>query len=176
MTNVPRRDFVGLMAAAGAAGCCPCGGEPPERIEIHEGAIRFLVDVRHGHKTGFYLDQRAARAQVGAFAAGRDVLNCFSYTGGFGLACAAGGAKSVENLDLLYVGAIYLLPTSVNNVKTEEFTKVMAHTMKKGETAYEVFSSYGIDYYENLGKLKSYNHGNDLTKIAAGEKLLIPII
>ncbi len=82
----------------------------------------------------------------------------------------------VDNLDLLYVGAIYLLPTSVNNVKTEEFTKVMAHTMKKGETAYEVFSSYGIDYYENLGKLKSYNHGNDLTKITAGEKLLIPII
>ena len=74
------------------------------------------------------------------------------------------------------VGAIYLLPTSASNVKTEEFTKVMAHTMKKGETAYDVFSSYGIDYYENLGKLKSYNHGNDLTKIAAGEKLLIPII
>ena len=82
----------------------------------------------------------------------------------------------VDNLDLLYVGAIYLLPTSVNNVKTEEYTKVMAHTMKKGETAYEVFTSYGIDYYENLGKLKSYNHGNDLTKISAGEKLLIPII
>ena len=82
----------------------------------------------------------------------------------------------VDNLDLLYVGAIYLLPTSVNNVKTEEFTKVMAHTMKKGETAYEVFTSYGIDYYENLGKLKSYNHGNDLTKITTGEKLLIPII
>ena len=82
----------------------------------------------------------------------------------------------VDNLDLLYVGAIYLLPTSVNNVKTEEYTKVMAHTMKKGETAYEVFTSDGIDYYENLGKLKSYNHGNDLTKITAGEKLLIPII
>ena len=82
----------------------------------------------------------------------------------------------VDNLDLLYVGAIYLLPTSVNNVKTEEFTKVMAHTMKRGETAYEVFTAYGIDYYENLPKLKSYNHGNDLTKIAAGEKLLIPII
>ena len=76
------------------------GDEPPEFIEIHEGAIRYMVDVRKGHKTGFYLDQRDARAQVGAFAAGRDVLNCFSYTGGFGLACAAGGAKSVENLDI----------------------------------------------------------------------------
>ena len=84
--------------------------------------------------------------------------------------------NGVDNLDLLYVGAIYLLPTTVNNVKTDIFTKVMAHTMKKGETAYEVFTSYGIDYYENLGKLKSYNHGSDLTKISAGEKLLIPII
>ena len=69
-------------------------------MEIAEGPCKFLVDVRNGHKTGFYLDQRAARAQVGAFAAGREVLNCFSYTGGFGLACAAGGAKCVENLDL----------------------------------------------------------------------------
>lgn len=76
------------------------GGEPPETIEIHEGAIRYLVDVRNGHKTGFYLDQREARAQVGEHAAGREVLNCFSYTGGFGLACAAGGANSVVNLDL----------------------------------------------------------------------------
>ena len=87
------------LTEEGAVGVL-AGEEPPELIEIHEGNIRFLVDVRHGHKTGFYLDQRAARAQVGAFAAGREVLNCFSYTGGFGLACAAGGAKCVENLDL----------------------------------------------------------------------------
>ena len=97
-SDVDARKREGL-AETGTTGVL-AGGEPPERIEIHEGDIRFLVDVRHGHKTGFYLDQRAARAQVGAFAAGRDVLNCFSYTGGFGLACAAGGAKSVENLDL----------------------------------------------------------------------------
>ena len=87
------------LTEEGAVGVL-AGEEPPERIEIHEGNVRYLVDVRHGHKTGFYLDQRAARAQVGAFAAGREVLNCFSYTGGFGLACAAGGAKCVENLDL----------------------------------------------------------------------------
>ena len=76
------------------------GEEPPELIEIREGKIRYLVDVRKGHKTGFYLDQREARAQVGEHACGRETLNCFSYTGGFGLACAAGGAKSVVNLDL----------------------------------------------------------------------------
>jgi len=76
------------------------GAEPPEKIEIRERNICYLVDVRRGHKTGFYLDQREARAAVGAYAKGKNVLNCFSYTGGFGLACRAGGAAHVENLDL----------------------------------------------------------------------------
>ena len=88
--GLPLEGTVGVLA----------GDDPPELIEIEEGAIRYLVDVRKGHKTGFYLDQREARAQVAALAAGREALNCFSYTGGFGLACAAAGAKSVENLDL----------------------------------------------------------------------------
>ena len=76
------------------------GEEPPELIEIQEGPIRYLVDVRKGHKTGFYLDQRDARAAVGALAKDADVLNCFSYTGGFGLAACAAGAKSVTHLDV----------------------------------------------------------------------------
>ena len=76
------------------------GEEPPELIEIFEGPIRYFVDVRRGHKTGFYLDQRDARAAVGALAKGRDVLNCFCYTGGFGLAAAAGGAKHVTQVDV----------------------------------------------------------------------------
>jgi len=76
------------------------GEEPPETIEIFEGPCRFLVDVRHGHKTGFYLDQRDARAAVGSLANGADVLNCFCYTGGFGLACAASGALSVTQVDV----------------------------------------------------------------------------
>ena len=76
------------------------GEEPPELVEIREGAIRYLVDVRKGHKTGFYLDQRDARAAVGALAKDADVLNCFSYTGGFGLAACAAGAKSVTHLDV----------------------------------------------------------------------------
>jgi len=76
------------------------GAEPPELIEIAEGAIRYFVDVRKGHKTGFYLDQRDARAAVGALAADRTVLNCFSYTGGFGLAAAAGGATHVTQVDV----------------------------------------------------------------------------
>lgn len=76
------------------------GEEPPELIEIAEGPCKFMVDVRKGHKTGFYLDQREARAAVGALAKDAEVLNCFCYTGGFGLYAVAGGAKSVTQVDL----------------------------------------------------------------------------
>ena len=76
------------------------GAEPPELIEIFEGEVKFLVDVRKGHKTGFYLDQRDARAAVGRLANGADVLNCFAYTGGFGLFARAAGAVSVTQVDI----------------------------------------------------------------------------
>jgi 23S rRNA (cytosine1962-C5)-methyltransferase len=76
------------------------GGEPPELIEIFEDGVKYLVDVRKGHKTGFYLDQRDARAAVARYANGADMLNCFAYTGGFGLAARAAGAQSVVQLDL----------------------------------------------------------------------------
>ena len=79
---------------------CLAGEEPPALIAITEGPIRYFVDPRKGHKTGFYLDQRDARAAVGAMAKGRTVLNCFSYTGGFGLAAAAGGASHVTQVDI----------------------------------------------------------------------------
>ena len=75
------------------------GREAPELLEIAENGVRLLVDVRQGHKTGFYLDQRDARAQVAALASGRRVLNCFAYTGGFGLAALRGGAEHVTHLE-----------------------------------------------------------------------------
>lgn len=75
------------------------GEEPPATIEIVENDLKLLVDVRKGHKTGFYLDQREARRIVGAYAFG-EVLNCFAYTGGFGLAAAQGRAKKVFQVDV----------------------------------------------------------------------------
>lgn len=76
------------------------GEEPPELIEIKEGDCKFLVDVRKGHKTGFYLDQREARAAVGALATNCEVLNCFSYTGGFGVFARTNGAEKVTQVDI----------------------------------------------------------------------------
>ena len=81
------------------------GIEPPELIEIDENGRRFLVDVRRGHKTGFYIDQRENRAIIGDWLRGddhaqeRDVLNTFAYTGGFAVYALAGLAKRVVNVD-----------------------------------------------------------------------------
>jgi 23S rRNA (cytosine1962-C5)-methyltransferase len=76
------------------------GAEPPELVEICEGACKFLIDVRKGHKTGFYLDQRDARLAVGSLANGAEVLNCFAYTGGFGIFARQCGATSVVQVDV----------------------------------------------------------------------------
>ncbi len=74
-------------------------GHTPEIIEINENGMLFLVDVRQGQKTGFFCDQRDNRNKVKGIAKGRDVLNLFSYTGGFTIAALLGGAKSAVSVD-----------------------------------------------------------------------------
>lgn len=69
-------------------------------VVIKEHGMSLLVDVIQGHKTGFYLDQRASRAAAKRYAKNKTVLNCFSYTGTFGVAALQGGAVSVTNADL----------------------------------------------------------------------------
>lgn len=75
-------------------------GEVPESVEIQEYGVRMLVEPHTGQKTGLFLDQRENRHWVGRHAAGRRVLNLFSYTGGFSLAALAGGAQHVTSVDL----------------------------------------------------------------------------
>jgi len=75
------------------------GGEPEGPVVIEEHGVRLEVDIRGGHKTGFYLDQRENRLLARQLAAGRSVLNCFCYTGGFSLQALAGGAASVLSID-----------------------------------------------------------------------------
>ncbi|MDO9053257.1 MAG: class I SAM-dependent methyltransferase [Gallionella sp.] len=74
-------------------------GSLPEAVEVIEHGLRFGVDVAAGQKTGFYLDQRDNRALTETLAEGKDVLNCFCYTGGFSLYALRGGAKSVLSMD-----------------------------------------------------------------------------
>jgi len=77
----------------------PQGGEIPKLTEIVEYGRRYWVDIVKGHKTGFYLDQRENRNLVATYCAGKDVLNCFSYSGGFAIAALQAGANSVINVD-----------------------------------------------------------------------------
>lgn len=75
-------------------------GDVPDEVIIEENDIKIIVDLKRGHKTGFYLDQRDSRQTTAGYATDKDVLNCFSYTGTFGSYALAHGAKSVTNLDV----------------------------------------------------------------------------
>jgi 23S rRNA (cytosine1962-C5)-methyltransferase len=78
----------------------PLGCEAPAgRVVIEEHGIRLEVDIAGGHKTGFYLDQRENRLLARQLSAGRSLLNCFCYTGGFSLQALAGGAAQVLSID-----------------------------------------------------------------------------
>ncbi|MGB8658584.1 MAG: class I SAM-dependent rRNA methyltransferase [Candidatus Zixiibacteriota bacterium] len=94
-SDVDVRAKEGLPQVAGPL----AGDEPPDLIEINENGLRFLVDVKRGHKTGFYLDQRDNRRKVAPYLCGGKVLNCFSYTGAFAVYAMAAGAKNVTNVD-----------------------------------------------------------------------------
>ena len=74
-------------------------GTLPDNVDVVERGLRFRVDVAAGQKTGFYLDQCDNRALIETLAQGKDVLNCFCYTGGFSLFALRGGAKSVLSID-----------------------------------------------------------------------------
>jgi 23S rRNA (cytosine1962-C5)-methyltransferase len=76
------------------------GTEPTGPVFVVEHGLRFGVDLAEGQKTGFYLDQRDNRRAAAQYARGRRVLDMFSYSGGFALACAvAGRAASVLAVD-----------------------------------------------------------------------------
>ncbi|CAG9297732.1 class I SAM-dependent rRNA methyltransferase [Celerinatantimonas diazotrophica] len=76
------------------------GKLPQQPMQIEENGLKLWINVETGHKTGYYLDQRNNRQLIGKLAQDKRVLNCFSYTGGFGTYALAGGAQSVVNLDV----------------------------------------------------------------------------
>lgn len=93
------RDKEGLAPTAG-----PLWGEPPPpSVTVRERGVAdpidFDVDIVAGHKTGAYLDQATNRRTVAGWCGGADVLNAFSYTGGFALHALAAGARHVVNVD-----------------------------------------------------------------------------
>lgn len=75
-------------------------GEPIQEVEIVENGLRYSVDLLEGQKTGLFLDMREMRLLVRNLTAGKRVLNCFAYTGGFSLSALAGGASHVDSVEI----------------------------------------------------------------------------
>ncbi|RTR25344.1 23S rRNA (cytosine(2499)-C(5))-methyltransferase [Deinococcus radiophilus] len=95
------RNIQALAAAVGLSDGQTLVGEPPAGAVIfRESGLAFEADVVQGQKTGFFLDQRENRRRVRDLARGRRVLNAFSFSGGFSLYAAQGGASEVVSLDI----------------------------------------------------------------------------
>jgi len=94
-SDTDARELEGLPSRSGSI----FGAAADGPLKIVEHGIEYEVDVASGQKTGFYLDQRDNRLRVGRLAAGRDVLDCFCYSGGFTLSALGGGARSVVAID-----------------------------------------------------------------------------
>jgi 23S rRNA (cytosine1962-C5)-methyltransferase len=76
------------------------GAPPPETVLVKEYGVSFHVDIKNGHKTGFYIDQRENRRKLSTYSKNKKILNCFSYTGGFSTWALKGGASMVTNIDV----------------------------------------------------------------------------
>jgi 23S rRNA (cytosine1962-C5)-methyltransferase len=76
------------------------GEPPPHDLVVEEYGLRFYADLRAGQKTGLFLDQRENRHFVEGLSDGREVLNCFAYTGAFSLYALRGGARAVVSADI----------------------------------------------------------------------------
>ena len=93
--DVPVRELEGLSQQTGLL-----FGEVPNRVEMQENGVRFLVDVKEGQKTGFFLDQKENRAAIAPFVPGMRVLDCFTHTGSFALHAAHYRAAEVTGVDI----------------------------------------------------------------------------
>lgn len=103
--SIYERSDVDVRKKEGLAPLCQLHYQAPNAsplaaLWITENGLQLQVDIEHGHKTGYYLDQRDSRAAVQKYVKGKRVLNAFSYTGGFGLYASAAGAREVINLDV----------------------------------------------------------------------------
>jgi 23S rRNA (cytosine1962-C5)-methyltransferase len=108
------------------------GEAPPELITIKETDFQFLIDVRRGQKTGFFLDQRDSRAFILAVAQNQTVLNCFSYTGAFSVYAFGGKAKEVITLD----SSKPALEIAEQNIELNRFAGANGELLKGDAFAY----------------------------------------
>jgi 23S rRNA (cytosine1962-C5)-methyltransferase len=119
-SDVASRKFEGLEEAHGTL-----AGETIEKVAVQLNGLQFETDLVAGHKTGMYLDQQANYQAVSAFANGGQVLDCFSFLGGFGLHAARAGAAHVRLLDQ----SADAIAASERNAKTNQLNNCSFETV-----------------------------------------------
>jgi 23S rRNA (cytosine1962-C5)-methyltransferase len=122
------RDEEGLKPAAGVL----AGDAPPDLITFEENRFKFLVDVRRGQKTGFFLDQRDSRGFLSTMARDQTVLNSFSYSGAFSVYAFGGGAREVVSLD----SSLPALELAEKNLALNGFAESPGELLKGDAFAY----------------------------------------
>ncbi len=134
-SDVPVRRLEGLELTTGLL-----YGQVPDRVEMTENGVRFLVDVKEGQKTGFFLDQKENRAAIAPFVKGQRVLDCFTHTGSFALHAGHYGAAEVTGVDISgYACAFAAENARLNGLSdTVRFTEanafdLLAEASRRGE-------------------------------------------
>jgi 23S rRNA (cytosine1962-C5)-methyltransferase len=102
-------------------------GDVPDKVKIKENGLEFWVEIKTGQKTGFFLDQRDKRLALQKYCKDKNVLNCFSYTGGFSVYALAAEAKQVVSVDSSGP-ALELLEENMklNKFKEKDFETIQA--------------------------------------------------
>jgi 23S rRNA (cytosine1962-C5)-methyltransferase len=108
------------------------GDAPPDLITVEENQFKFLVDVRRGQKTGFFLDQRDNRIFLSSIARDQTVLNAFSYSGAFSVYALGGGAREVVSLD----SSLPALELAEKNLALNGFAEAPGELIKGDAFAY----------------------------------------
>jgi 23S rRNA (cytosine1962-C5)-methyltransferase len=99
---------------------------------IQEYGINYSLDIENGQKTGFYLDQRENRHKLGQYCLDKEVLNCFSYTGGFTLNALKGGAKTVTSIDSSQAAIDQMdMNIRMNEINPEKSTPICGDVFKE---------------------------------------------
>jgi 23S rRNA (cytosine1962-C5)-methyltransferase len=143
--NVEEGDCFGLKD-----GMLLKGELPDSNVLFVENGLHFRADVVHGHKTGFFFDQRENRQRVRNLANGKTVLDIFSYNGGFAVYAAAGGAKQVTSVDisapaLESAKANFALNLDNANIAACEFKTIAQDAFEVFETLHPIYDFVIVD-------------------------------
>lgn len=168
-SDVDVRSKEGLKKTSGLI-----AGELKQPIEIKENGIKALVDIVNGHKTGYYNDQRDNRLALEKYCKDADVLNCFSYTGTFGLYAARGGANHITQVDMS-ADALNIAEQNaqLNELDLNKMSFIKADVFKllrqyrEENKRFDVIVMDPPKFVENKGQLRSASRGyKDINMLA----------